>query len=365
MGNGSSSRRHGSQQSASGPLTSHLMPPPPGYMGGVPTPPPYPSNGHQLPYYYHPGYNVAIPAPVNPQYFQPGYGPTNGQYLMSMPPPPGYRGAVPYYPHSPPRMAPQVPVIAEHQKASTVRNDVNLNKATLRLEKDDENPGHYLVAFSFDATVSGSISIFFLAKEGVDCSLTPMRPDIFTPVRFNFEKGLGQKFRQASGTGVSIHLFDDKDLSKEGSDNFFPLVVRMESVARGQPVDIASRESEPLGGRLPKWVNSQTTHAVIENKDGDYHVRVVKQIIWVDGVRYELQQIYGIANSAGSSEFDENDAGKECVICLSEPRDTTVLPCRHMCMCSECAKVLRFQTNRCPICRTPVERLLEIKVPKV
>ena len=35
------------------------------------------------------------------------------------------------------------------------------------------------------------------------------------------------------------------------------------------------------------------------------------------------------------------------------------------CMCSECAKVLRFQTNRCPICRTPVERLLEIKVPKI
>jgi hypothetical protein len=34
-------------------------------------------------------------------------------------------------------------------------------------------------------------------------------------------------------------------------------------------------------------------------------------------------------------------------------------------MCSECAKVLRFQTNRCPICRTPVERLLEIKVPKI
>ncbi|KAI7997677.1 putative E3 ubiquitin-protein ligase LOG2 [Camellia lanceoleosa] len=31
-------------------------------------------------------------------------------------------------------------------------------------------------------------------------------------------------------------------------------------------------------------------------------------------------------------------------------------------MCSGCAKVLRLQTNRCPICRQPVERLLEIKV---
>ncbi|PHT47605.1 hypothetical protein CQW23_11813 [Capsicum baccatum] len=30
------------------------------------------------------------------------------------------------------------------------------------------------------------------------------------------------------------------------------------------------------------------------------------------------------------SDFDGNDLGKECVICLSEPRNTTVLPCQHM-----------------------------------
>ncbi len=38
------------------------------------------------------------------------------------------------------------------------------------------------------------------------------------------------------------------------------------------------------------------------------------------------------------------------------------LPCRHMCMCGACARMLRGQSNRCPICRTPVESLLEIKV---
>ncbi|KAI3698898.1 hypothetical protein L2E82_42805 [Cichorium intybus] len=52
-------------------------------------------------------------------------------------------------------------------------------------------------------------------------------------------------------------------------------------------------------------------------------------------------------------------------ICLSEPCDTIVLPCRHMCMCIGCAKVLRFQTNRCLICRRPVERLLEIKENRI
>jgi E3 ubiquitin-protein ligase MGRN1 len=145
----------------------------------------------------------------------------------------------------------------------------------------------------------------------------------------------------------------------------FPLVVRTETVPRSPPPDVQSIENESLGAPLPKWIHSQTTQAVIEKKDdGDYRVRVVKQIIWVNGTRYELQEIYGIENSGPSSGFDDSDTGKECVICLSEPRDTTVLPCRHMCMCSDCAKVLRHQTNRCPICRTPVERLLEIKVPK-
>lgn len=29
----------------------------------------------------------------------------------------------------------------------------------------------------------------------------------------------------------------------------------------------------------------------------------------------------------------------ECVICLSEARTTVVLPCRHMCLCNDCAVV--------------------------
>lgn len=43
----------------------------------------------------------------------------------------------------------------EHQKAVTIRNDVNLKKETLHMEPDDQNPGHFLVAFTFDATVAG------------------------------------------------------------------------------------------------------------------------------------------------------------------------------------------------------------------
>lgn len=60
--------------------------------------------------------------------------------------------------------APPAPYV-EHQKAVTIRNDVNLKKETLRIEADEANPGKYLVCFTFDATVSGRyvsfISRFF------------------------------------------------------------------------------------------------------------------------------------------------------------------------------------------------------------
>lgn len=59
---------------------------------------------------------------------------------------------------------------------------------------------------------------------------------------------------------------------------------------------------------------------------------------------------------------EEDMEERLCVICLNNDRDTTVLPCRHMCMCHECAKELRKQTSKCPICRNHVESLLHIKM---
>ena len=43
------------------------------------------------------------------------------------------------------------------------------------------------------------------------------------------------------------------------------------------------------------------------------------------------------AGKGGSSLEDAEE--RLCVICLVNERNTTVLPCRHMCMCNECAQV--------------------------
>lgn len=343
MGNASCSRRRIQQ--------NPVLSAPPGYPNLHTTP-----LGH-IPYYYQVGDNGSIPPEVRTQHYPQGHVPSNGQYFMNIP-----SGSFNPLLSQEAALSLNLSRPVTEQKVIPIRNEVNVNKSTVHLEKDKENPGFYLVAFTFDAIVSGSICIFFHAKEGPDFSLVPLKRHLFEPVRVPFEKGLAQKFVQAPGTGVKLSAFEPSDLLEAKDCEAYPLVVRAET--SGGDSSTTSAASKEVGAPLPKCVGAQTTNCLLEIKDIDYCVKVIKQIIWVDGMRYELQEIYGIETVDGGGGINSSDFGKECVICLSEQRDTTVLPCRHMCMCSGCAKLLQERTNRCPICRTPVVKLLEIEIPK-
>lgn len=179
-----------------------------------------------------------------------------------------------------------------------------------------------------------------------------MYPDLQAPTKIPFQKGLDQKYVQPSGSGIDLGFFSLDELS-DTTGEVFPLVVYAEACP-----------SQEEGDDPVKSTRAQITLAVIEKHNNDLQVKVVKQILWIAGVRYELKEIFGIVNSteADVPDADDDGMGKECVICLTEPRDTAVFPCRHLCMCSECAQALRLQSNKCPICRQPVEKLIEIKV---
>ncbi|GMH28463.1 hypothetical protein Nepgr_030306 [Nepenthes gracilis] len=230
---------------------------------------------------------------------------------------------------------------------------------TIRLEIDESNPDHHLVSFVFDALFDGSITIYYFAKEEINCNFTPIFPEAHVPVKVPFRKGVGQKFRQPLGTGIDLGFFDLEDLAKPSPDeDVYPLVISAEIFSSSNRSD-GENSSENQSDGPPRI---QITQAVIDRKnDEPFQVKVMRQILWIDGVRYELRDLYGVGNS-DSQGFNDDDPGKECVICMTEAKDTAVLPCRHMCMCSECAKELRLQSNKCPICRQLIEELIEIKL---
>jgi hypothetical protein len=65
----------------------------------------------------------------------------------------------------------------------------------------------------------------------------------------------------------------------------------------------------------------------------------------------------------------------ECIICLTHPQTTIMFPCRHLCLCDECASTMATRNNasanprndapvdrKCPVCRKPVIVMFQLKV---
>lgn len=238
---------------------------------------------------------------------------------------------------------------------------VNIRKESLRmvkavqsLDKGESEAGkqtHFNIEFMFDCDCRTSITIYYLAFEEMTpngVTYVSKHPSL-TSETFHYGTGANQVFCQPSHT-FDPTKYSDEDLSYVSEKEIAPVAVHC--VARDSSED----------------KQSHTTIAVIErHSDGTYVMKALKQKIFVDGLCYLLQEIYGIENKNGEnmkmsgSDLEAEDNGSECVICMSDVRDTLILPCRHLCLCNSCADSLRYQASNCPICRAPFRALLQIK----
>lgn len=99
--------------------------------------------------------------------------------------------------------------------------------------------------------------------------------------------------------------------------------------------------------------------------------RVISQIVTTGNSSYVVENLYGAEgdnevtlgstvaqNADGGSGGVENEEDLLCVICLTNMKDTSVMPCRHMCLCKECGEQLLQSRPLCPVCRAPIVTLL-------
>ena len=56
----------------------------------------------------------------------------------------------------------------------------------------------------------------------------------------------------------------------------------------------------------------------------------------------------------GGGEDDGGLGDDDCVICLTDPKEALLLPCRHLCVCRNCF----HQIDRCPICRNNFDKYI-------
>ncbi|XP_029312746.1 E3 ubiquitin ligase RNF157 isoform X2 [Cottoperca gobio] len=249
------------------------------------------------------------------------------------------------------------------EPVKTLRSLINIRKDTLRLVRCSEdlklpgdeaagkNRASYNVEFTFDADTQVAITIYYQAIEEFHNGVPVYLPQdsSLQSETVHFKRGVCQQFCLPSHT-VNLSEWADEELLFDVDKEVFPMVVQA----------VVDEGEEHLG-------HSHILLATFEkHMDGSYCVKPLKQKQVVDGVSYLLQEIYGIENKYNSQESkvadDEiSDNSAECVVCLSDVRDTLILPCRHLCLCNACADTLRYQANCCPICRLPFRALLQIR----
>ncbi|XP_004084310.1 E3 ubiquitin ligase RNF157 isoform X1 [Oryzias latipes] len=255
------------------------------------------------------------------------------------------------------------PAPPPQEPVKTLRSLINIRKDTLRLVRCSEDlklPGDeaagknracYNVEFTFDADTQVAITIYYQAIEEFHNGVPVYLPQdsSLQSETVHFKRGVCQQFCLPSHT-VNLSEWADDELLFDVDKEIFPMVVQA----------VVDEGDEHLG-------HCHILLATFEkHMDGSYCVKPLKQKQVVDGVSYLLQEIYGIENKYNSQESkvadDEiSDNSAECVVCLSDVRDTLILPCRHLCLCNACADTLRYQANCCPICRLPFRALLQIR----
>ena len=65
----------------------------------------------------------------------------------------------------------------------------------------------------------------------------------------------------------------------------------------------------------------------------------------------------GVAGTIDASPTEAGAADMEsCVICLQQPKKFLIVPCGHQCLCKRCKPL----DHRCPMCRGPVDLILQV-----
>ncbi|KAI8808078.1 hypothetical protein BJ742DRAFT_853754 [Cladochytrium replicatum] len=316
--------------------------------------------------------------------------------------------------------------------------EVTLHRSSVRLIRDQRNKegetsseehkqtteGKYGLEFDFDASVPCMVRIFWCARERfgsseprfLSASASTFGPfqvgqnqhffvppnSLFDPSDFN-PQGLftpnsaPQKPPQtarspgAADSAVTAHAPgspDSIDLEVGHAEHKHPDVIIPASTPKNTvyPLVIVLEcieEGKNTQGQC------QVTYFTLVQSANDYiEVKLIKQKMIIKDCSFAILDVYGFAEQRREDPDSEDvtneaETSRECTVCLSEMKDTMVLPCRHLCLCKTCGERLRLQGRnaqgelispnnsrgrnnlpKCPICRQVFHSIVQVTLAR-
>ncbi|CAD7944310.1 unnamed protein product [Amoebophrya sp. A120] len=237
------------------------------------------------------------------------------------------------------------------KQTKLIQSPLHLRRALLKVSNEE---GILWLEIGFDASCPVVLSLK-VAKDSEE-------KFPFPAIEEKRKRGLKQTFRTSLGAaervttdGIRFVVALRRDLS----------LCKQASVINGQRSEIKIWKDAGSGNFKVDLDKQALQYAPDLENTNDLPPDIEKADCW------DMQEVYGVKNHdaaeeaatgpnvASAADYDEGNT--ECIICMCEPRDTLVLPCRHMAFCTYCAGIMRHQCERCPICRQAVTSLLRFE----
>eukprot|EP00871_Galdieria_phlegrea_P005641 jgi/Galph1/6078/GphlegSOOS_G4709.1 len=248
-------------------------------------------------------------------------------------------------------------------------NVLNLKKHSLKLAQNEFC--NLFLEFRYDALVKGTLTIYMFAMDRTNYekfeSIVLDSVKHGSMKRHPFQPGIDQLHKEELVTSSGLDMYSEKELFYQGG-NFYPLVIVLQADLRSEEHNLLD---DSFGNDEAKhvsdssdWsaVTSQITYATFtknnEQEENTYGISVLKQYAQIGHSLYELEDIYGYDASSIDEDVENTNL---CIACMLNESDALLLPCRHLCMCAECADRLRFRSNKCPVCRQVVDWILQVQ----
>eukprot|EP01096_Ripella_sp_DP13-Kostka_P007615 TRINITY_DN2792_c0_g1_i1.p1 TRINITY_DN2792_c0_g1~~TRINITY_DN2792_c0_g1_i1.p1 ORF type:complete len:399 (+),score=138.81 TRINITY_DN2792_c0_g1_i1:70-1197(+) len=234
----------------------------------------------------------------------------------------------------------------DHIHLEAAKDEAEEDNDSLRIKGEggdfSGSPLPTFLEFTLDLLVHSHVTLFFGCREANSKHSIHLEADhVSDPIMV--ETGYGRKVR------TEISEINLEALMSGQSDTLFPLVIETSALDDFVPA------------ALNQAIRHQFTYFHLDMADGHFVLRPIRVKIQYKRRIFNIYDIYGIQNNPNNPGDSNEGEDVECVICMSEIRDTTILPCRHLCLCSGCAEEFRRRSNKCPICRTPTLSLLQME----
>ncbi|XP_041368847.1 uncharacterized protein LOC121383118 [Gigantopelta aegis] len=195
--------------------------------------------------------------------------------------------------------------------------------------------------------------ISFIRSKGINIRQlwTRSSPRVRRP-RYDFDTGFESDAEIIDNENVDEEDDDQSDRSDSVSDS---------SVANDSEDDVSGDDDESDGS-----VNSQTF-----SSESDQEIEI--SLPEPSTLRYPLRsrsstpsRLKNLSCEEFVYEIEKEKDKRKCVVCQDQNKCVLILPCRHMCLCVDCANHIvraRYAVRRvCPLCRQQIEKVMNVYV---